>query len=312
MGGVGVYKRLPDGKSPILFVRGLGTTVELPEWSSTRHCCDHAGVLSRLQKPTVVRLHLRANHSYLEFASEDDATTWRERLLECSFAVDYAQIQATKPGSLPSPAVSSVSVPGLQVIPEAVSAEDEARCIAFIEQQPWERKIKRRVQHYGYEFEYLTKLPGEVQRAIPDCFQQLAPGFHQCTVNEYLPGVGIAPHVDTHSCFGDVIVVISLLAPITMDFTTENEKQSLYIPRRSKMILEEASRYQYFHGIASRKSDVFADRIVARQRRVSLTFRTLRAPDSDGRVHCQCVWPLHCDSQRPAARTAPRRLRAEN
>ena len=35
-------------------------------------------------------------------------------------------------------------------------------------------------------------------------------GRLQCTVNEYPPGVGIAPHIDTHSAFEDGIASLSL------------------------------------------------------------------------------------------------------
>jgi len=37
-------------------------------------------------------------------------------------------------------------------------------------------------------------------------------------VNEYLPGQGIAPHVDTHDAFGPTLLSLSLVSGIVMDF----------------------------------------------------------------------------------------------
>jgi alkylated DNA repair protein alkB family protein 8 len=42
-------------------------------------------------------------------------------------------------------------------------------------------------------------------------------GIDQVTVNEYLPGHGIAPHVDTHSAFQDAIASLSLGGSTVMD-----------------------------------------------------------------------------------------------
>eukprot|EP00397_Hematodinium_sp_SG-2012_P057962 GEMP01072940.1.p1 GENE.GEMP01072940.1~~GEMP01072940.1.p1 ORF type:complete len:306 (+),score=48.21 GEMP01072940.1:117-1034(+) len=301
---MGVYKRLPRGTSPFIFVRGMGTTFVLPEWSSTGGRCDRAGVEARLQDPTAGRVDLRATHCYVEFASVEDACCWRERLRNEKFDVDFAQLVDLV--GFPEPSSSSVSIPGLEVTLEAVSPDDEAALVAFVDSNPWEEKVKRRVQHYGHEFDYVTKLNGDIKTPMPDLFRRIVPNFEQCTVNEYLPGVGIASHVDTHSCFDDTLLVISLAAPITMDFATDDSKQSFYVPRRSKMVFAGAARFQYLHGIASRTTDVVDGRLMDRQRRISLTFRNLRRPGPDGKIECRCRWPERCDTQTPASRTAPR------
>jgi alkylated DNA repair protein alkB family protein 8 len=46
------------------------------------------------------------------------------------------------------------NIPGLLVLHDFVSAAQEAQLLAHIEQQPWQHLAKRRVQHYGYVFEY--------------------------------------------------------------------------------------------------------------------------------------------------------------
>jgi len=303
---MGVYKRLPNGTSPFLFVRGLGTSFELPEWSSSEGRCDKAGIEARMQDPKVGRVDVRATHCYVAFESVDDACCWRERLREQNFDVDHAQLVDLEPTNIPEPSSSSVSIPGLDVQLNSVSPEDEAALIQFIDSRPWEVKVKRRVQHYGHEFDYVSKLNGQIKDPIPELFRKLVPDFSQCTVNEYTPGIGIASHVDTHSCFDETMVVLSLGAPITMIFTNQESKHSYYIPCRSKMVFSGEARYLYQHGIPSRTTDLVDGNLVDRRRRISLTFRNLRAPDQDGLVACRCQWPEHCDTQTPASKTVPR------
>lgn len=52
------------------------------------------------------------------------------------------------------------------------------------------------------------------------CLQELpdVPVIDQLTVNEYTPGVGIAPHVDAHSSFTGSILSLSLLGSCIMVF----------------------------------------------------------------------------------------------
>lgn len=63
---------------------------------------------------------------------------------------------------------------------------------------------RRRVLHFGHEFDYATRGVGPPQHALPPAALALAarlqvlPGgeaVDQLTVNEYEAGVGIAPHV---------------------------------------------------------------------------------------------------------------------
>ena len=59
------------------------------------------------------------------------------------------------------------------------------------------------------------------------------------TVNEYLPGAGIASHCDSHSPFEEPLVSISLLSDIVMNFFNPETKEnfSLVIPKNSALIL---------------------------------------------------------------------------
>ena len=99
----------------------------------------------------------------------------------------------------------------------------------------------------------------------------------QVIVNEYLPGQGIASHVDCVPCFGPGIAIVSLGSPCVMIFTHVQTaaRHAVTLEERSLTILSGAARYDWQHGIPARKSDVIAGVKVPRGRRLSLTFRTM-------------------------------------
>ncbi|KAF6253259.1 hypothetical protein COO60DRAFT_433924 [Scenedesmus sp. NREL 46B-D3] len=120
-------------------------------------------------------------------------------------------------------------IPGLQLHSEFITPEQETALLQHIDQQPWQQLSKRRVQHYGFCFDYsqrgvdaqqrLGPLPEWVQpltqrmQALPDVL-----ALDQLTVNEYTPGVGLSAHIDTHSAFSGAIVSLSLAGGCVMEF----------------------------------------------------------------------------------------------
>jgi alkylated DNA repair protein alkB family protein 8 len=137
----------------------------------------------------------------------------------------------------------------------------------------------------------------------------------QLTVNQYAPGGGIPPHVDTHSAFEHSIASISLGSDVVMEFRIKqqqqlDEKQSadsgegrcsghpmlkkvaVHLPRRSVLVLNGASRYKWAHSIACRKTDMIDGAVIPRGVRTSLTFRTIRS------LPCECAFPDYCDHPR--------------
>lgn len=204
---------------------------------------------------------------------------------------------------------------GLQFIPHWVSEEQQREIMTELDGKVWDTTIKRRVQHYGFQFKYsqlnvdsespVSDVPPACKRIILER-PEIAPfDFNQLTVNEYVAGVGIASHCDTHSAFIDTIAVVSLLAPITMDFVGhDNERKvSVQIPPRSLMLMSGESRYGWRHSVAKRKTDIDTDgvSVIPRERRVSLTFRRIVSVD------CKCHFPSLCDSQGADA-LRPRRM----
>jgi alkylated DNA repair dioxygenase AlkB len=177
---------------------------------------------------------------------------------------------------------------GLRYYPEVLTCPTERIVLDSIDQQGvWLKDLRRRVQHYGYRYDYKARVIDESMRAAPfpywltDLASNLVSEldlhivFNQAIVNEYLPGQGIYRHVDCEPCFADTIVSVSLGSSCVMDFFAAStlEKRELVLEPRSALILQGEARYQWMHGIAPRKFDRINGEKVARSRRVSITFR---------------------------------------
>ncbi|CAN7056015.1 unnamed protein product [Brassica oleracea var. botrytis] len=218
---------------------------------------------------------------------------------------------------------SDLNIPGLFLLPDFVTAEEEQQLLAAVDTQPWIGLAKRRVQHYGYEFCYGTRNVdtknrlGELPPFVSPILQRISlfPNLDydpaslkldQLTVNEYPSGVGLSPHIDTHSAFEDCIFSLSLAGPCIMEFrrysastwkvtstsTDEEEKpdtstcikKALYLPPRSMLLLSGEARYAWNHYIPHHKIDKVKDKVIRRSpRRVSFTLRKVRNHP------CRCI-----------------------
>lgn len=100
----------------------------------------------------------------------------------------------------------------------------------------------------------------------------------QVIANEYLPGQGISAHVDCEPCFGADIASLSLISSCEMQFCGpgRGETRAVILPPRSLLVLGGEARQYWTHAIPARRSDLIDGVRTMRQRRVSLTFRTMR------------------------------------
>lgn len=192
-----------------------------------------------------------------------------------------------------------IPIPGLEIILEWISPEEEMEILNEIYHREWYQDgvIKnRRVQHYGFEFDYSTNSIGKELAPIPDFLKRYSGDCDQITINEYPPGVGIAPHVDTHSAFENGIFSLSLGSNSVMIFSRKNEldekkKIQFAIPRRSLLIMKDEARFNWNHQIPARKYDKISGKVQKRGIRVSLTFRKVR------NRRCSCKFESFCDSR---------------
>ena len=188
------------------------------------------------------------------------------------------------------PRADAAGIPGLTMVREFVATEEAAELGRRIDEQPWRHDLKRRVQHYGYRYDYAARTIGSEARLgpLPDWLLPLAARLaapewlgaapDQVIVNEYLPGQGIAGHVDCLPCFGPRIAIVSLGSATAMLFTHPSTAAShqLILEPRSLTLLAGPARTDWRHAIAARKSDLIDGARLARGRRVSVTFRTVR------------------------------------
>jgi len=180
-------------------------------------------------------------------------------------------------------------IEGLAYIPDFITAGKERALLEAIDQSPWFTELKRRVQHYGYKYDYKARavMNDAYIGALPDWIAPIAKRLHdqgifyttpdQVIVNEYGPGQGISAHVDCVPCFGGTIASLTLGSGAIMQFqnvkTTDKEEQ--YLQERSLIVLSGEARYEWAHAIPGRKSDIVNGFKLERSRRVSLTFRTM-------------------------------------
>ncbi len=158
-------------------------------------------------------------------------------------------------------------IQGLTYTRNYITTEQEQFFITQIDNQPWLSDLKRRVQHYGYKYDYKTRritLDLKIGN-IPDWLQILA-NFDQVIVNEYLLGQGITPHIDCVPCFSDTICSLSLLESCEMILEKDNTKHSIILEPRSLLTFQGEVRYKWKHSIPQRKSNI-------KNRRVSITYR---------------------------------------
>ncbi|XP_073518293.1 tRNA (carboxymethyluridine(34)-5-O)-methyltransferase ALKBH8 isoform X2 [Phyllobates terribilis] len=241
--------------------------------------------------------------------------------------VDKVEVKATSPPALP---------PGLLIVEDFVSPEEE---LTLLDNIHWEtenthqKSLKhRRVKHYGYEFRYDNNnvdkdqplpegLPAFCKTLLGRCLHQgLIKNIpDQLTINQYEPGQGIPPHIDTHSAFEDEITSLSLGSEIVMDFRhPDGTSVPVMVPQRSLLVMSGEARYLWTHGITPRKFDVIqisegekvetvsrnAGELTLSRRgtRTSFTFRKIRHGS------CKCAFPLVCDSQQGLGNKSPPRV----
>src|SRR5437899_308963 len=129
-----------------------------------------------------------------------------------------------------SNAVPVPIIQGMTYAPDFLSPSEQEAVLREIDQQPWRNDLKRRVQHYGYRYDYkarrvdpsmyLGPLPALAMPVVNKLVERSLFSHvpDQLIVNEYLPGQGITAHVDCEPCFAGAIAMVSLGWEYEMDF----------------------------------------------------------------------------------------------
>ena len=205
---------------------------------------------------------------------------------------------AVEAGTLPNPPGAdsyemrsdSGGVPGLSYVRDFVSEDEEGDIVAVIDQADWSSELHRRVQHYGWRYDYKARQVDSSMRLgpLPEWAVHIARRLQskgllhdlpdQVIVNEYIGNQGISRHTDSELSFADGIAMISLLESWEMVFRErkrEGRKVLQKLERRSAAIMTGDARYRWTHEIPKRR---YEPGRVKRERRISLTFRKVLVP----------------------------------
>jgi len=179
---------------------------------------------------------------------------------------------------------------GASYLADFISPDEESNLLSAIDTEQWRGDLQRRVQHYGYRYDYTARhisdedqlglLPSWVKSVCTRLVQKkiFIAEPDQLIVNEYEPGQGIAPHID-RDCFGSVIASLSLGSDCMMKIIPNGKCKAsefdIVLQRRSLVVFKGVSREVWQHSIALRKNDKQNGCKIPRKRRVSLTFRTV-------------------------------------
>lgn len=187
--------------------------------------------------------------------------------------------------------VPEAPIPGLTYLRDFIREEEEAALLSEVESGPWDEENKsRRTKQYGYTFHWRNRRSNALRAAengMP-CSSEaplkrleelgLIPNAHfdQCIVNDYQGGQGIRAHRD-REFFGDLVLGISLLEAVIMDFRCirSGEVRALLLEPRSVLLLTGEARWQWQHGISAAPKLLYRGAVLLRNRRTSLTFRTI-------------------------------------
>lgn len=168
-----------------------------------------------------------------------------------------------------------LNIIGLKLIEDFITESEETELIKNINNQSWLNDLTRRVQHYGYRYDYkcrkVTDLGGK--NNFPDwlinlnnkIYKELSFDYNSCIINEYKSNQGITKHIDAN-CFTDNILTLSLHEDDEIEFQRGNIKELIQLKRRTCLILSGEARYKWTHCIKNK---------IRKNFRVSITFRNI-------------------------------------
>ena len=216
----------------------------------------------------------------------------------------FARLIAMEPGCIPAPPKSedhaeprraADAISGFKLIDDFLTEAEETQIVSEIDRVDWSTELQRRVQHYGWQYDYKSRqvAPSMHIGPLPDWAARVAErlvehGYFregppdQLIVNEYCENQGIAAHIDSPGSFAGVVAMISLLETWEMEFRKRRSKAKIThkLGRRSATILTGEARYQWTHEIPKRKTEPGPVKPgnkrpsrLPRKRRISLTFR---------------------------------------
>lgn len=191
---------------------------------------------------------------------------------------------------------------GLYYFKDIISENEEKEIINYLNREnEWFNVVpntkSREVIHYGYEYPYRFDKNSKMNKIkdIPEIFNNVLKKiynmpelktlfenykFDQLIINKYEPGQGIAPHVDHIKFFDKIIACFTIGSGLNIKFNrvSDGKEYDIYVEPRSFYIMSENARYNWTHGINKQITDVYSNKVIPRETRISLTFRKVNNP----------------------------------
>lgn len=274
-------KRLLTAKGQVEldFSSGMSTESRL-DAAGFRLWMATASVTQRIRRPSTEVRHAPEPSHHVAMAP---ATVLAKQPARARSAPKVATKEQAAPKRKPTPCKAPS---GLTVLPDFITADEERSLLETIDAQTWDTSMKRKVQHYGWRYDYKFRkvdpsaFLGELPPWVLDLAYRLMDSElvdelpDQVIVNNYEGAQGITRHIDCPECFRGAVVTISLNEAWEMVFTRKRvghdaERFPQVLPRRSAAVLAGEARSSWFHEIPERQKEGR----VPRGRRVSITFR---------------------------------------
>jgi alkylated DNA repair protein alkB homolog 8 len=238
------------------------------EFESVENCQALLGKLKKFETDSILAYYMEIN-----FTSKPKTAFF------FNSKVTKSQLNSNHQNEMPN-ASSKAQIPGLTMIENFVTEEQERVIMEAIDKREWHKLATRRVQHDGYEFIYGQNNvnPNKKLGPLPDWIQEMQKnleshtdkvngsgvGLDQLTINDYNPGDGIPPHTDAISPFEEAFCAVSLLSGAVMAFKNPQDGRTvhIYFPPRSAMIFSGEGRLVWTHAIACRKLDRIDGKLV--------------------------------------------------
>jgi alkylated DNA repair dioxygenase AlkB len=147
---------------------------------------------------------------------------------------------------------------GLKLITDFISESEEKEILSNLSPPKKTTKsklLRNSIKRYGSSLPYETDM---ISDTVPDYLDKISQkivdaGYleikpNSVSINEYLKGNAIAPHIDSKTS-GEVISVLSLLSDATMVFTKDTETFSIQLPSRSLVQIRNEIRYDWKHSV---------------------------------------------------------------
>ncbi|ATZ80383.1 putative DNA repair dioxygenase [Bodo saltans virus] len=183
------------------------------------------------------------------------------------------------------------NIDGLFYCDNFIDDKMEQKIIHLVNQEKWSSELSRRVQHYGYKYDYkrrttdphkdyIGELPVWTDYIIhkmfcsfhKTCIHLPFETFDQLIVNEYKKGQGIGKHTDCISCFSNGIAIISLNNDSIITFEKNGIRHDIHVKRKSLVLMTDDARYNWTHAIIPMNNNNFTND----KPRISITFRFVK------------------------------------